>query len=42
MKHTLTFFDEKTGAVDLKYRPVKTATLDESEIKSIPPAKRSY
>lgn len=42
MKHTLTYFDENSGKVQLEYRPVKMTTLDEKEAKSIPPAKRTY
>ena len=42
MKHTLTYFDETSGAVKLDYRPVHMNTLDEAEVKSFPPAKRTY
>ncbi len=42
MKHTLAYFDEKAGKVDLKYRPVIMETLDEKEVKPFPPAKRTY
>ena len=42
LKHTCTTFDEATGTVGLSYRPVIMTTLDESEVKSIPPAKRIY
>ena len=42
MKHTLSWYDENTGKVDLKYRNVIMDTLDESECKSVPPFKRSY
>ena len=42
MKHTLTYFDEPSGAVKIDYRPVHMNTLDEAEVKSFPPAKRTY
>jgi succinate dehydrogenase/fumarate reductase flavoprotein subunit len=42
MKHTLAYFDEASGKVDLKYRPVILTTLDEKEVASFPPAKRTY
>lgn len=42
MKHTLSWFDETTGDVKLKYRNVISTTLDENEAKSVPPFKRSY
>ena len=42
MKHTLTYFDEKTGKVRIDYRPVHQYTLDEKECKVVPPAKRVY
>lgn len=42
MKHTLSYFDESTGKVRLDERPVHMNTLDENEVKSIPPAKRTY
>jgi succinate dehydrogenase (ubiquinone) flavoprotein subunit len=42
MKHTLSYFDESTGKVTLDERPVHMNTLDENEVKSIPPAKRTY
>ena len=31
MKHTLSYFDQATGKVDLKYRPVIMTTLDDKE-----------
>jgi succinate dehydrogenase (ubiquinone) flavoprotein subunit len=40
MKHTLAYFQE--GVTSLNYRPVHMNTLDESEVKSFPPAKRIY
>ncbi|KYR03075.1 succinate dehydrogenase [Tieghemostelium lacteum] len=42
MKHTLSYLDVNTGKVKLVYRPVVSHTLDENEMKSIPPAKRVY
>eukprot|EP00834_Sanchytrium_tribonematis_P006029 NODE_411_length_7931_cov_0.531920.p8 type:complete len:134 gc:universal NODE_411_length_7931_cov_0.531920:3469-3870(+) len=42
MKHTLSWHDEKTGEVTLKYREVAMKTLDEKECKSVPPFKRVY
>ena len=42
MKHTLSYFDEATGKVELKYRPVIQTTLDDKEVKPFPPAKRTY
>jgi len=41
MKHTLAWYDEKTGAVKLDFRPVHTYTLT-NEIAYIPPKKRVY
>jgi len=42
MKHTLSYLDVETGKVTLEYRPVVLKTLDESEMQTIPPAKRVY
>ncbi len=42
MKHTLSYFDQDTGKVDLKYRPVVMTTLDDKEVKPFPPGKRVY
>ena len=42
MKHTLSWFDEETGKVSLKYRNVISDTLDQNECKSVPPFKRTY
>jgi len=42
MKHTLAFFDEKTGKTDITYRPVQSKTLDENECKPVPPMARVY
>jgi len=41
MKHTLAWYDDKTGAVKLDYRPVHTYTLT-SDVDYIPPKKRVY
>lgn len=42
MKHTLAYFDEKTGKTDIKYRPIHYYTLDEDECATIPPVARVY
>jgi succinate dehydrogenase/fumarate reductase flavoprotein subunit len=42
MKHTLSYFNQDTGKVDLKYRPVIMTTLDDKEVTPFPPAKRTY
>jgi succinate dehydrogenase (ubiquinone) flavoprotein subunit len=42
MKHTLAWMDVDTGSVKLDYRPVHFHTLDEAEMKTIPPMKRQY
>lgn len=42
LKHTLAWYDDKTGKVTLDTRPVHMNTLDESEMKPIPPQKRQY
>jgi succinate dehydrogenase (ubiquinone) flavoprotein subunit len=42
LKHTLAWLDVKTGSVKLDYRPVHMNTLDENEMKTIPPVKRVY
>eukprot|EP01100_Stratorugosa_tubuloviscum_P013818 TRINITY_DN70_c3_g1_i5.p1 TRINITY_DN70_c3_g1~~TRINITY_DN70_c3_g1_i5.p1 ORF type:complete len:648 (-),score=358.46 TRINITY_DN70_c3_g1_i5:137-2080(-) len=41
MKHTLSWFDHKTGQVKIDYRPVHMSPLD-SEMPQIPPVERSY
>jgi succinate dehydrogenase (ubiquinone) flavoprotein subunit len=41
-KHTLSWADQDTGKVDLKYRPVIDETLDEKECATVPPALRVY
>jgi succinate dehydrogenase (ubiquinone) flavoprotein subunit len=42
MKHTLAYFDNKTNKVCLDSRPVIMTTLDENEVQSFPPGKRTY
>jgi succinate dehydrogenase (ubiquinone) flavoprotein subunit len=42
MKHTMAYFDHKTGKTTLNYRPVHDYTLDEAECTKVPPAKRVY
>ena len=42
MKHTVAYFDTDKGSTTIKYRHVKTGTLDEKECKAVPPAKRVY
>lgn len=42
MKHTLAYFDHKTGKTTLNYRPVHDYTLDEEECKKVPPFARVY
>jgi len=41
MKHTMTF-EDPDGTVRIEYRPVHLNTLDENEMKSIPPKARVY
>ena len=41
MKHTLSWFDAKTGEVRLDYRPVHTYTLT-NEVEYVPPKARVY
>ncbi|XP_067008015.1 succinate dehydrogenase [ubiquinone] flavoprotein subunit, mitochondrial [Anabrus simplex] len=41
-KHTLTWIDEKTGEVDITYRPVIDSTLNTQEASTIPPVIRKY
>eukprot|EP00761_Pharyngomonas_kirbyi_P012272 gb/GECH01012299.1/.p1 GENE.gb/GECH01012299.1/~~gb/GECH01012299.1/.p1 ORF type:complete len:665 (+),score=130.23 gb/GECH01012299.1/:1-1995(+) len=40
--HTLTYFDQDTGKVTIKPRPVHNETLNKEEMESIPPQKRVY
>jgi succinate dehydrogenase (ubiquinone) flavoprotein subunit len=42
MKHTMAYFDEKTGRTSITYRPVHYHTLDEKECPSVPPFARVY
>ncbi|RIB02910.1 succinate dehydrogenase flavo protein subunit 1 [Gigaspora rosea] len=42
LKHTLSWQDNQTGEVKLKYRAVTQKTLDENECASIPPKARVY
>jgi len=42
LKHTLSYENPKTGEIEIGYRPVHLQTLDESEMKSIPPKARVY
>jgi succinate dehydrogenase / fumarate reductase flavoprotein subunit len=41
MQHTLAWYDEKTGAVKLDFRPVHTYTMT-NDVAYIPPKKRVY
>lgn len=43
MKHTMTYMDTDTGKVDIKYRPVHTNVLnDTDDVRTFPPQKRVY
>ncbi|CAM9772323.1 unnamed protein product [Ectocarpus sp. 6 AP-2014] len=42
MKHSMTYFDYDTGKTKVEYRPVHSFTLDEEEVKMVPPFKRVY
>jgi succinate dehydrogenase (ubiquinone) flavoprotein subunit len=42
MKHTVAYFDAKTGKTDINYRPVHSYTLDEEECAMVPPVARVY
>lgn len=42
MKHTLAYFDSDKNKVELSSRPVIMTTLDENEVQSFPPGKRTY
>lgn len=42
MKHTLAYFDEKTGKTKVTYRPIHYHTLDEEECQVVPPVARVY
>lgn len=41
-KHTMSYFDETTGKVELKYRPVIDETLNPDEMDTVPPTLRVY
>jgi succinate dehydrogenase / fumarate reductase flavoprotein subunit len=41
MKHTLSWFDPKTGEVRLDHRPVHSYTLT-NEVEYVPPKARVY
>jgi succinate dehydrogenase (ubiquinone) flavoprotein subunit len=42
MKHSLAYFDDKSGTTTLSYRPVHEKNLDEKELKIFPPQARVY
>mmetsp|Transcript_10027 Transcript_10027/g.14181 ORF Transcript_10027/g.14181 Transcript_10027/m.14181 type:complete len:642 (+) Transcript_10027:209-2134(+) len=42
MKHSVAYFDDKTGKTDVKYRPIHYYTLDEEECATVPPVARVY
>ena len=42
MKHTLSYNDPETNKTRLEYRSVIETTLDENEVKAIPPFARVY
>mmetsp|Transcript_114 Transcript_114/g.118 ORF Transcript_114/g.118 Transcript_114/m.118 type:complete len:630 (+) Transcript_114:49-1938(+) len=42
MKHTMAYFDEKTGQTSVTYRPVHYYTLDEKECQVVAPVARVY
>ncbi|KAI9263324.1 succinate dehydrogenase flavoprotein subunit 1 [Phascolomyces articulosus] len=42
MKHTLSWQNQETGEVTLKYRKVTDTTLDKNECKPVPPVARVY
>jgi len=42
MKHTLSWYDVDSGKVTLEYRPVHMNTMDEKDMKHVPPVKRVY
>ncbi|KAL3805388.1 hypothetical protein HJC23_009095 [Cyclotella cryptica] len=42
MKHTLAYYDEKTGETKIGYRPIHYYTLDEEECATVPPVARVY
>ena len=42
MKHTLSWLKKDTDKIKIGYRPVVNTTLDENEVKPVPPVKRVY
>jgi len=42
MKHTMAYTNNTDGKVDIKYRAVIHDTLDQEEMKTVPPFKRIY
>ena len=42
MKHTLAYFNDKTGKTDINFRPIHDYTLDENEFETVPPMARVY
>ncbi len=42
MHHTMADFDYDTQKTTISYRPVHKHTLDENEVKPVPPFKRVY
>ena len=42
MKHTLTYLDGVAEKPRIEYRAVHSHTLDENEVQSVPPKKRTY
>jgi succinate dehydrogenase (ubiquinone) flavoprotein subunit len=42
MKHTLSYHDDSSLKTTLDYRPVIMDTLDEKEMKHVPPVARVY
>jgi succinate dehydrogenase (ubiquinone) flavoprotein subunit len=42
MKHTMAYFDEKSGKTTIDYRPVHYYTLDEKECSVVAPVARVY
>lgn len=41
MKHTISFIDQKTGKVEIDYRPVHQKPMSD-DVKPVPPKKRVY
>jgi len=42
MKHTVAYFEHKSGKTCLNYRPTHAYTLDEKECATVPPMARVY